>query len=649
MTEDFEVIAWDGEGVGHPDHRYVLLGNSLGMELRRMEGLGTLEVLDFVWRTGAAHPDALHVMFGANYDFNNWLKDVDLETARRLSRNHPVTLGRYQVRYNGTWFEVKRGRIKVTIWDVWRFWGTRFDVALEECFPDFHGLGVIKSMKAQRGEFTDEGVDEMSRYNQLELEGLVMMTHQLFKDLAEARIQRPSWLTGSGALAGSLLRTHGVANHNQRIPRENGIYDAVLRAFIAGRVECLRIGTHDGPFNVYDLRSAYPKAMLSLPSMAEGQWTWRDELSTDYADRMSVWNVQWAWDRTDVADLPSRGRFFPFHFRNRVGAIKFPNWGRGWAWWPEVVTARALGFKFQVLGGWTWESSDPEVSPFAWVEDLFYQRYRLRELGRTGAQRELKFALNSLYGKLCQARGSTRHRPPANHNLAWAGWTTSHCRATLLDAMCQAPEHVTFCMTDSIASTVELDLDVGKGLGQWERATYERAQVVQAGVVTLWQGGEPVTEKYRGFDVGTLHADAIEARWRENHATGVPTPLAVPTTRPVTLGAALTSERAFADWNRWITSQRELDVYGGSGKRWRPWDVREKEPWRHLCEVSAWEPLTAADALELYDGVLPLSEPYAPKWADAESRDLEEVLGSLKVERVVEAEADAALLRVRRL
>ena len=663
-AEDVEVVAWDGEGVGHPDHRYVLLGNSDGMELRRLTGLHTEEVLDFVWRTSAGR-GALNVTYGASYDFNNWMRDLDFASAKRLHRGHPVTVGGLTVRYNGTWFELsKQGKHKVTIWDIWKFWGTRFDIALKEMFPDFHGLSVIEGMKERRGEFSLEMVEEMSSYNQLELEAMVMMTKQLFVDLAEAEIQRPSFLTGSGALAGSLLKQHGVAAHNSDVPREGGVYDAVTRAFSAGRIECLKVGTYYGyrdeevrsdefesGFHVYDLRSAYPRAMLDLPSMAAGSWVWHTDVSGEWDDRLSVWLCQWAWDREDVGSLPSRGRFFPFAVRDRFGGVKYPNWGRGWYWWPEVSVARELGFSFQVIGGWVWEPSESCAGalPFEWVERLYYRRLALKESGRTGAQRELKFALNSLYGKLCQARGSISTRPPANHNLAWAGWVTSHCRATLLEMMCRDPYSLVYVMTDSVASTAELDLDVGLGLGQWEHAVYSKAQVVQAGVVTLWNmDGVCETEKYRGFDVGSLRASDVDARWRENASSGVASKLAVPTVRPVNLGTALTSETWFEQWCTWVESVRELDVYGGGIKRWRSWDLREKEPWNYLCALSAWEPLPAAEALSIFDGVLPLSEPYIPKWADVLSRTLETVPGGVR-ERDTEDELEAALLRVRRL
>jgi hypothetical protein len=311
-----------------------------------------------------------------------------------------------------------------------------------------------------------------------------------------------------------------------------------------------------------------------------------------------------------------------------------------------VATARDLGFPFTVVGGWVWEPDSPDL-PFSWVEPLYYQRLRLKEEGRVGAQRELKFALNSLYGKLCQARGATRSRPPAFHNLAWAGWTTSHCRATLLEMMCRVPYDVVYVMTDSVASTRPVDLPVGKDIGQWELTIYDRAQVIQAGVVTLWRGGVCETEKYRGFDVGTLTAAAVDERWRLNFESGRPEPLRVLTRRPVNLGSALINEEWFEKWNSWQEVWRELDVYGGSGKRWRPWDVREKEPWRYLCEISAWEPLPAGDALEIYGGELPLSWPYEPKWAAADSRELQVVPGSWTAQRVAQDETEAALLRVR--
>lgn len=637
MLDELQVIAWDGEGLGHPEHKYVLLANSEGLELRNLDGLHTDEILDVVWRTGRANRDAVQVMYGATYDWNNWLKDVSMTTAEWVHRGHPVRLGRYTVKYNGLWLDIEHNGYIVTIWDVWRFWGYGFVSAIEDAFPDFHGLDTIRKFKDLRGEFTPEILDDVAAYNRLELEALVMLTVRLFKDLAEAHIRRPGYLTGSGAIAGSIMAMFGIAKHNQQPPP--AVLDAVLRAFSAGRIEPWKFGLHQGEFFVHDIRSAYPNAMQHLPSFADGEWEWVSELSDEWDDRMSVWHVE--WDYTRGQNLPPTRRYYPFFFRQDKGMVHYPIAGEGWQWWPEVVTARSLGWDFKVHGGWVFRQKNPALYPFRWVPGLYERRRLLKEQGKIGAQRVMKYGLNSLYGKMCQARGRTADNPPANHNLAWAGWVTSHCRSVLMETAQQDPDAVVYMMTDSIAATHRFDVVEGDALGEWEVKEFDAALVAQAGVGTLWKDGSRTVDKYRGFDKGTIEPDAIIAQWRANFKSRQRDPIRTTTIRPVTLGTALVNEEWYKKWNTWQETPRELDVYGGDGKRVLMEEVYKVKPWLGLVNLTPFSTLSLSD-LRFME--MSQSAPYQPRWADADPMSLVEIEGVMHDDRVIAKELEAGEL-----
>jgi hypothetical protein len=633
-VDDIEIIAWDGEGMGHEDHKYVLLANSQGLKLRASDDgatwgggpLGKLDteaILDLVWRTGVANPGAIQVMYGATYDWNNWLWRADRPTAEWLHQGRPVKLGSYTAKFNGLWFEVSRNRRTVMVWDVWKFWAQGFAAALEDAFPDFHGLPTIRKFKDLRGGFTQEMMPEVERYNDLELEGLVLLVRRLFQDLADAKIRRPGYLTGAGAIAGSILGQLGVSEHNAQPPPH--VMDALLRAFSAGRIEALKIGTHDGPFWVHDLRSAYPHAMATLPSFKDGEWEWREgpDVAEDWDDRMSVWHLEWDYSRGQSA--PPTRRFYPFFFREAGGMVHYPIAGEGWYMWPEVVTAHALGWEFKVHGGWVHRAGSEEL-PMRKLPGLFRHRQWLKDNGFPGAQRVLKYGLAAVYGKTCQARGSTPDKPPRFQNFGWAAWTTSHCRASVLEVMSQDPEAVVFVMTDSVAATRRLDVKEGHDLGEWEVEQYDRAMVVQAGVGSLWKGGERTTDKYRGFDRGAIDPDKIVEQWKANARTGARTAIETWSPRPVTLGTALTSDEWFALWNTWQDTKRDLDLYGGDGKRTLQRDIHDIRPWLRLVDL---EPFGYLPLKELRQLEMSQSAPYEPRWADAAVDVHTEAIGSL--------------------
>lgn len=635
--EPDEVIAWDGEGWGHPSHVYGLLANSLGLHLegegdpRTWRSLRTRNILDVVWRTGVTHPDAYQVTYGGNYDWNHWLGDSNKDTATALHNGNPVNLAGFEVVYNGVWFEVRRAGYWVTVWDIWKFWGCGFAQAVEENLPDFHGLAKIREFKALRSGF-DELIQtgryqEIREYNDLELEAMVQLTLKMFADLEAARIRRPRALTGAGALAGSLIVQHQVTQHIEKPPDD--VYEAVVRANFGGRIEAWRYGT--GELWVHDLKSAYPYNMRFLPSLTGGVWHHVTELDETWEGRFSVWHVRWEYTYDSRMKTPT-DRAYPFPFRDKGGQVLFPAAGEGWYWWPEVITAKNLGFEFEVVEGYVFEPLNP-ILPWRWLDIRFEQRRRLTAAGLLGAARLIKYGMNAAWGKTSQARGYTAEKPPAHHSLAWAGWVTSFTRAQIFEAASQDWDSVVYMMTDSVASTQPLVLNEGSGLGEWEIEHYDKAMVLQAGVAFLWKGDKRV-DKFRGFDQGSIDPIGVERAWRANAKNKERAPLLVPSSRPVTLGSALVSDDWFEKWNTWQEHWRELDLYGGDGKRWAPtWF--EQKPWKRMEPLRPWGFLTLEDGIQ--------SAPFEPRWADIDSKSKARVDGVLL--DIVEEEEVAGMLQ----
>jgi hypothetical protein len=610
-----EVVAWDGEGWGKPKHVYGLLANSLGDTLitpDNTKSLHTLPMLDLIWRTGVAHQDAYQVTYGGTYDWNHWLNDIDMRTAQAIHDKNPVNLGGFQVVYNGVWFEIRKSGYWVTIWDVWRLWGCGFAQAVKETWPDFHGLRKIEEFKQYRDRFqelVDNGrLDEIIEYNNLELEALVGILQRAFKHFEEARIRRPTALTGAGAVAGSLIIQHQVTKYIEPTPVE--MREAVLGANYGGRIEAWKYGV--GPIVSHDIRSAYPCALRYVPNLRGGRWDWYegDYLADDWDQRFSVWKVEWGYSYSDGMDTPTH-RGYPFAFRDKGGSVLFPNSGRGWVWWPEVVTARSLGFEFNVIGGWIFTPANSKL-PFDWMDTRYEQRRLLKASGNEGASRLLKYGINATWGKTAQARGYLEESPPAHHSLAWAGWVTSHCRATVFEAASQDWDSVIYMMTDSVAATHRLDLPEGDRLGEWEIKEYPRGMVLQAGVAFLWDNDGKRIDKFRGFDKDSIDPQNVVESWQDNQEIKTRLPLRVPSSRPVTLGSALVNEEWFEKWNTWQDHWRELDMYGGDGKRWASHWLEDK-PWEGFCDLKPWGFLSLEDDQESF--------PFEPKWEDTASKD----------------------------
>jgi len=89
------------------------------------------------------------------------------------------------------------------------------------------------------------------------------------------------------------------------------------------------------------------------------------------------------------------------------------------------------------------------------------------------------------------------------HQLEWAGWVTSHTRATLFRVIQQMGyDNVIAVETDGVysaSSPEQLGIVDSKELGGWEVSEYDELIYLQSGVYAKRQGNE-WSVKYRGLD-----------------------------------------------------------------------------------------------------------------------------------------------------
>lgn len=623
-----EYLAFDGEGetrhVAGCDreqrpfdcrcpHYYVLLAWSLGPGLDNgyaynPDGIPTVDALQYVWTVSRAYPKRTPVMFSASYDFNCWLRNLDQLRAAWLWDDLPIRVGPFIVEYNKRALTLKQGRKKVEVSDTFRFYQSSFVKALEKYLPTYDGLDEIRKQKARRSDFDiATEFDSVLHYCLKELDALVLLEQQRDRHLVAAGIGQTK-LHGAGSIAAKLMTQHHLKRHrrtpkddNYRVVWPEKVERAAYAAYSGGRIEPWKFGYHEGRVHVYDIRSAYPRAMCDLPSLSDGTWNHYSgkrlrHSAVDYAP-FTLLKVRF--------QCRARAFGYPFFQRTTTGAILYPDAVTSWYWQPEVASATRAGFECDVLEAWEYLPATTET-PFSFVPKLFAHRAQLKASGENGAQEMLKLGLNSLYGKLAQTVGGDAENPPPFHQIGWAGYVTARTRAEVFAAAMQSPRDVVFIATDGVASLTELDLPIGTQLGEWEHTTYDAALVIQAGVYFLWKGADCIP-KYRGFDRGAINPQGIINAWRAGCES-----IDIPSTRFVTLGSAL--EAHWDSWCSWRTIPRELDLMGGDGKREF---IRHgsAQPWRQLCDL---EPYSLPGVTS--------SVPYTPKWREVEREKLDGVL-----------------------
>ena len=571
-----EFIAWDGEGttvgLGVPQP-YVLFGNSKpGERLKAERGLSTVECFDLLLFSKQMHPWSIFIGFSINYDVNQMLCDLPVPHLKVIHKQNKVTWNGYRVHwFPGKWLYVRRikDQQSVIFYDVFGFFQSSFIVACEKFLGENDPeIGQIREGKARRASFLYSELETfIIPYWERELSLLVRLAESLRNDLDSAGIKISSW-HGPGAVASKVFSLNHIKDYLDRdIPRSVNV--AAQYAYAGGRFEQFRCGHYPHRVYEYDINSAYPSGIVGLPNLRNGAW---EHVETFEPDSFGVWHIDHD-GRETVRELYVEPQ--PLFCRHQGGHISYPTETRGYYWTPEA----ALVSTTSILGGWVFRGDG--TLPFEFVREM-YDRRREWKLKGISAEKALKLALNSMYGKMAQRIGGAyrdgRVEIPAWHQLEWAGWVTSAARAKLYRAILLNPSSVIATETDAIFTISPIDLPVSKNLGEWELTEFDNITYIQSGFYYAEQG-DTLTCKYRGLDKdrqtgepkGLPYRQVLDILSGPGRFGGTLPPFFGTTSRYVGLGIGLTTG---ATWRSWETNTREVTL-GGSGKRThidRYWD-----------------------------------------------------------------------------
>jgi hypothetical protein len=543
-------VAWDGEGITdlHGNHLYTLFASSQGDWIQNDAGLPTEYIFDTLLECKAEVPDGIHIIYGASYDFNMMLGDLPTETLDKLYERGRA----YWKHFRIEWRRGKSMRITdrttsqtITIYDVVSFFQCTFVKACDDYLGDrFIEREMIVANKAARGTFTEDDNETVRKYNEAELTNLVNLMNELRERLAKVTLRPKRW-DGPGAIASALLTREGIKDAMAESPKE--VAEAARYGYAGGRFEVIRCGSVRGTTYEYDINSAYPSALRHVPNLAKGKWRNIGSRGPVGFNSFSIHRIKWASLSRNIR-LPQ-----PFFARLPDGRVCYPPQSLGWYWAPEVATGLAYqnqwGGELEILDGWEFIPDSEEDKPFGFIEPMYLKRMALKKAG-DGAHVGLKLALNSLYGKTCQRVGWKVHprfktiSPPPFHQLEWAGFVTSHCRATALTAALPALDKVIAFETDALFMMEALpDIPLGTYLGDWEETTFDHLAYVQSGFYFGEVDGKPF-DKTRGVDRGSMTYSDVEQilslPLRERYANAS-------LTRFMGIGLA----RIHNDWSKW--------------------------------------------------------------------------------------------------
>jgi hypothetical protein len=593
-------------------HHYVLL--SVGDQSLHHDGepLRHDEIFEFLYQQKLEHPNAAFVGFFLGYDFSQWLKTMP--ASRGDSLFHPIGIGKRmpknpELKYPfpvrcGQWeFDMLgmkrfklRPHVKKDMWppcqvehktpeqveicatgahkrhpykwmyinDAGAFFQTSLMNAIDPkkwapgtAVVTDEEMEILQTGKDHRADA--EFDDDMIRYNVLENDVLSRLMGTVNRGFVSdgIRLRTDQWY-GPGQAAQVWLRNIGAPTGDQvREAVPAWAIDAARMSYYGGWFETFINGVIPGTSYAYDINSAYPYAISTLPCLLHGTWT----RGTGTPDRLRRGNY-----RLINARFSGRNDYIgTMPHRDAKGGISRPRHTAGWHWQHEVDAAKAAKTVTTVeVEEWIEYEPCSCPPPLREIEELYLGRLKVDKNSPSGKSKKLVY--NSAYGKMAQSIGM-----PKFSNSIYASLITSHCRTMILRAIATHPQKakaVAMIATDGIvflSPHPKLNVHPTQ-LGAWDCSEHENLSILMPGL--YWddksresiRAGENLTLKSRGVSGKYLapFIDTFDAQWAElqrsivNSEAGIAPPDNAPRVS-ITVEFGVISPRLAVARDRWDT------------------------------------------------------------------------------------------------
>ncbi len=319
---------------------------------------------------------------------------------------------------------------------------------------------------------------EMMFYNRLENEILARIMKLLDNSFRKigVNLAKHKWF-GPGQAAQEWLKNRAPSREEIQENVPDWFRKCARESYYGGWFEIFAHGLIPGNAYEYDINSAYPFVIASLPCLLHGIYTRGRGLPTIDLEQKEICLV-----RAYVSGKGDAARYTgTLPYRNKNGGICRPTMVEGIYWWHELQAAKRSG-AIDNVRYFEWFKYTPCdcPAPLREIEDLYSLRLSVGKNTPFGLA--CKLVYNSMYGKFAQSIGE-----PMFANAIYASLITAGCRTMIYDAIATHPigwESVLMVATDGIYFMDEHpELPLSKTeLGKWDCTKRENMTLFKPGV-----------------------------------------------------------------------------------------------------------------------------------------------------------------------
>ena len=417
---------------------------------------------------------------------------------------------RIKVRWIGSKFlqickGAKRGFHCVRIYDIAQFYsGWKLEKVARKYLGDYknpvdgHRLGTEEGYYENRKE-------EVKEYCRKDAE-LALRAAELMRETIENTPMKKGKLSFRNPISqAKVSELYIKANYKYPCVSDKlvNFHFASYLAYHGGIFSTLKRGFFKQKLYSYDINSAYPYQMQTLPHWSNGKFKKvksPDEIDTPYGWFKCVFNCEWIPlpDFSTPYEVTFKYKELSEQVKLNPKRIVYPT-GERKQWITKIEYEWLLkhGYPVEFIMGLVWEQYRDEYEPpFSWCEDVYNRRTAIRAKDPEDIkQYALKIVMNGIYGKTAQAKKSFG----ALTNFFYASYITAGTRLQLCDVVFQNPSQVVELATDSILSLCPLSVRVSKKLGDWSLKEYTQGLLVGSGMRQLWKDTETFKTAARGL------------------------------------------------------------------------------------------------------------------------------------------------------